>query len=113
MLRNYAKFLGLQGAREARLYYGNFLVALHVRFTPNTSTGTVINESLLEQLRLLQRKNEFKCASLYDKMIEVGKEIDPDQTWVLKSEEIEELSNIRMEQYGTEEFTSRIKRGGR
>ncbi len=99
MVRNYAKFLGLQGIREARLYYGNFLVALHVRFTPNTSTGTVINESLLEQLRLLQRKNEFRCADLYDKMIEVGKEIDPSQTWILKSEEIEELSNIRKEYY--------------
>ncbi len=99
MLRSYVKFLGLQGVRSARLSYGNFLVALHVRFTPNTSTGTVINEALLEQLRLMQRNNEFRCADLYDKMIEAGKEIDPDQKWVLKSEEIEELSNIRKEHY--------------
>ena len=99
MLRSYVKFLGLHGVRNFRLTYGNFLVALHVRFTPNTSTGTVLNESLLEQLRLLQRKNEFECYSLYDKMIELGKEIDPQQTWVLKSEEIKELSNIRKEYY--------------
>lgn len=100
MVRDYVRFLGLQGVRSARLSYGNILVALHVRFTPNTSTGTVLNESLLEQLRLLQRQNEFRCADLYDKMIEVGKLIDPEQNWVLKSEEIEELSNIRKEHYG-------------
>lgn len=100
MLIQYAKFYKLQTSRAIRLRYGNFIVGLHVRFTPNTSTGTVLNEALLEQLRLLQRKNEFRCHAIWDEMIKVGKLIDPQQTWVMKSEEIEELSNVRKESYG-------------
>ena len=61
--------------RHILQYYSNFLVKMHVRFTPNRSTEDSFTEMLLEHIRWRQRKIEQKRWTLWTKIIALGKEI--------------------------------------
>jgi hypothetical protein len=73
-LFNAARVAGLILKRKAYLKYGNLLVYLHFRYSPNNATEDTLREMLLEFLRKRIRKNEQYTYTLWIKIFNISVE---------------------------------------
>jgi len=58
--------------RKGYLYYGDFLVYLHFRYTSRYATDDSLREMLLERIRFYQRKNEQRTYTLWAKAFTIA-----------------------------------------
>jgi len=79
--------------RDILQWYSNKLVSWHVRLTPSKATEDSFTEILLEQIRYKQRMIEQKRWNIWQKMLQISKEMgntDPQENispYVLDTED--------------------------